>query len=75
MVGCDGIANSMNTEFEQTPGDGDRRGSPGVLQAVGLQSDTTERLNNNKNNLNMEANLNAFLTFMYYVRQNLKESL
>ena len=42
MRWLDGIASSMNTEFEQTPGDGDGRGSPGVLQAMGLQSDTTE---------------------------------
>ena len=63
-------------EFEQTPGDGDGQGSLACCRPWGRKgSDTTERLNNNKNNLNTEANLNAFLTFMYYVRQNLKESL
>ena len=49
MVGWDPRFNGH--EFEQAPGDGKRQGSLVCCNGVN-ESDTTERLNNNKSRLN-----------------------
>ena len=50
MVGC--YYQHNGHEFEQAPGDGDRQGSLVCCSPWGCkESDTTERLNNNKDQI------------------------
>ena len=47
MRWLDGITDSMDKEFEQTPGDGEGQGSLACCRSWVAESDTTKQLNQN----------------------------